>query len=70
MIIVEMVVDDEREEHKATESKLLFDCLMMAEVTGKERSEKEWVKLFYAAGFKKYKITRAVGLRSVIEVFP
>ncbi|KAL3632300.1 hypothetical protein CASFOL_025284 [Castilleja foliolosa] len=73
VIIIEMVLvdDKEEEEHdKATETKLFFDMLMMVEVTGKERTEKEWAKLFYAAGFSTYNITRGLGLRSVIEVFP
>ncbi|XP_057796261.1 8-hydroxyquercetin 8-O-methyltransferase-like [Salvia miltiorrhiza] len=69
VIIVDMIVGDEREEHEATETKLLIDALMMAVVTGKERTEKEWAKLFVAAGFQKYNITPVLGLRSVIEVF-
>ncbi|KAH6764041.1 hypothetical protein C2S51_015290 [Perilla frutescens var. frutescens] len=71
VIIVDMVVDDEREEHEATETQLCFDMLMMALATGKERTEKQWEKLFFSAGFGKYKITTHVlGLRSLIEVFP
>ncbi|KAI3465691.1 hypothetical protein Pfo_022354 [Paulownia fortunei] len=70
VIIVEMVVDDHKEDHEATETQLFFDMLMMIEVTGKERTEKEWAKLFFAAGFTSYKITPMLGLRSVIEVFP
>ncbi|KAI3465820.1 hypothetical protein Pfo_022483 [Paulownia fortunei] len=70
VIIVEMVVDDQKEDHEATETQLFFDMLMMIEVTGKERTEKEWAKLFFAAGFTNYKITPVLGLRSVIEVFP
>ncbi|KAK6120695.1 hypothetical protein DH2020_045558 [Rehmannia glutinosa] len=70
VIIVEMIVDDKKEDHEATETKLFFDMLMMVDATGKERTEKEWAKLFVAAGFTSYKITRVLGLRSVIEVFP
>ncbi|KAI3465690.1 hypothetical protein Pfo_022353 [Paulownia fortunei] len=70
VIIVEMVVDDHKEDHEATETKLFFDMLMMIEVTGKERTEEEWAKLFFAAGFTSYKITPLLGLRSVIEIFP
>ncbi|CBI21918.3 unnamed protein product, partial [Vitis vinifera] len=40
------------------------------EFAGKERNEKEWEKLFLAAGFTHYKITPALGLRSLIEVYP
>ncbi|EYU30782.1 hypothetical protein ABFS82_08G207100 [Erythranthe guttata] len=70
VIIVEIVVDDQKENQKATETQLLFDMLMMIEVTGKERTEKEWANLFFSAGFSNYKITPVLGLRSIIEVFP
>ncbi|KAL6587732.1 Flavonoid 8-O-methyltransferase 1 [Orobanche minor] len=70
VIIVEMVVDCEKQENKAIETQLCMDMLMMTVVTGKERTEKQWAKLFSAAGFANYKITPLLGLRSVIEVFP
>ncbi|KAH6775378.1 hypothetical protein C2S52_012939 [Perilla frutescens var. hirtella] len=70
VIVVEMVMEDEKEEREATETKLFFDLEMMTIVTGKERTEKEWAKLFFAAGFRNYKITPVLGLRSVIELFP
>lgn len=70
VIILEMVVDEEREKDEATETQLCFDMLMMSVVTGKERTEREWAKLFSTAGFKNYKITHMLGLRSIIEVFP
>lgn len=70
IILVEMVMEDEEETDEATETKLFFDMQMLAIITGKERSEKEWAKLFFDAGFQNYKITRVLGLRSVIEVFP
>ncbi|XP_047946997.1 8-hydroxyquercetin 8-O-methyltransferase-like [Salvia hispanica] len=69
VIIVDMVVDCEKQEDVAIETQLCMDMLMMAVTTGKERSEKEWAKLFSAAGFLNYKITPILGLRSVIEVF-
>ncbi|XP_042058814.1 8-hydroxyquercetin 8-O-methyltransferase-like [Salvia splendens] len=71
VIIVDMIVGDKGEEDKTTETKLLFDGMMMAALTGKERSEKEWDNLFYTSGFQKYNITPyPLGLRSLIEVFP
>ncbi|XP_047947090.1 8-hydroxyquercetin 8-O-methyltransferase-like [Salvia hispanica] len=63
VIIVDMVVDE------ATETHLFMDMLMMANNPGKERTEKEWAKLFDAACFKNYKITPTLGVRSIIEVF-
>ncbi|GER27810.1 O-methyltransferase [Striga asiatica] len=62
-----MIVGEEKEEHEETETKLFFDVMLMVLVTGKERTEKEWAELFYAAGFSTYKITGLIGLRSIIE---
>ncbi|KAL8506535.1 hypothetical protein ACS0TY_017428 [Phlomoides rotata] len=70
VIIVETVVDNQRDDHESTETKYFFDMLLMTRNEGGERTEKEWAKLFLAAGFKSYKITPVLGLRSVIEVFP
>ena len=44
--------------------------VMMVLVKGKERTEKEWAKLFLDAGFSDYKITPILGLRALIEVYP
>ncbi|KAH6798009.1 hypothetical protein C2S52_022563 [Perilla frutescens var. hirtella] len=70
VIILDMIVDGSKEKEKEIETQLHFDMIMMTFVTGKERSEKEWASLFFAAGFNNYKITPILGLRSVIEVFP
>ncbi|KAL1561669.1 Flavonoid 8-O-methyltransferase 1 [Salvia divinorum] len=70
VIIVDMVVDEEKQAHEVTETQLLMDVLMMAHYPGKERTEKEWAKLFAAAAFKNYKITPTLGVNSIIEVFP
>ncbi|KAL1562754.1 Flavonoid 8-O-methyltransferase 1 [Salvia divinorum] len=70
VIIVDMVVDYEKQEQNAIQTQLCFDVLMMTVMAGKERTEKEWADLFSSAGFQNYKITPILGLRSVIEVFP
>ncbi|THF96254.1 trans-resveratrol di-O-methyltransferase-like [Camellia sinensis] len=70
VIIIDIVVDGDRDEHDIAETKLVFDILMMVLVTGRERSEKEWEKIFLEAGFSHYKITPISGLRSLIEVYP
>nr|GLL19442.1 trans-resveratrol di-O-methyltransferase-like isoform X2 [Ipomoea trifida] len=71
VIIIDMVLGAEKEnEADATEVKLMFDVLMMILLTGKERTEKEWERLFIESGFTHYKITPIFGLRSLIEVFP
>ncbi|GMY37448.1 trans-resveratrol di-O-methyltransferase-like [Fagus crenata] len=70
VIIIDIVIDDKKDEHEITNAKLLFDMLMMVVVTGRERYEKEWEKLFLEAGFSHYKIKPMFGLRSLIEVYP
>ncbi|XP_042487394.1 uncharacterized protein LOC122067618 [Macadamia integrifolia] len=70
VIIIDMVVEDRKEEHKFTETQLFFDMLVMTLVVGKERTKKEWEKLFLESGFTHYKITPLLGLRSLIEVYP
>ncbi|KAK8992019.1 hypothetical protein V6N11_044911 [Hibiscus sabdariffa] len=55
---------------KKLETQLFMDMLMMAVLTGRERREEEWAKLFCAAGFSHYKIIPILSLRSVIEVYP
>ncbi|GMY20465.1 trans-resveratrol di-o-methyltransferase [Fagus crenata] len=51
VIIIDVVINQEKEEHDITTTKLLFDALMMVVLTGKERNKKEWEKLFLEAGF-------------------
>ena len=70
VIIIDTVINRKKDEHQVTEVKLFFDMLMMAVPAGRERSEKDWEKLFLEAGFRSYKITPVFGLRSLIEVFP
>lgn len=70
VMIIDIVINKEKDEHEVSEGKLYFDLLMMVAVTGKERTEKDWEKLFLEAGFTHYKITPLFGLKSLIEVFP
>ncbi|KAK7385602.1 hypothetical protein VNO78_31328 [Psophocarpus tetragonolobus] len=70
VIIIDMVVENEKRDNESVETQLFFDMLMMALVTGKERSKKEWVKLISSAGYNNYKITPVLGLRSLIEIYP
>ena len=70
VIIIELVVGNQKEIEKSTETQLFFDMVMMVLVKGKERTEKEWAKLFLDAGFSDYKITPVLGLRALIEVYP
>ncbi|GKA32862.1 trans-resveratrol di-O-methyltransferase-like protein [Tanacetum coccineum] len=71
LIIIDMVVkNNEGGDDESLKTQLFFDMLMMALVTGRERNEKDWAKLFLDAGFSDYKITQILGLRSLIEVYP
>ncbi|KAJ8545482.1 hypothetical protein K7X08_018065 [Anisodus acutangulus] len=72
VLIIDMVLNRNEEEEEAdmTEVKLNFDVMMMVLLTGRERTEKEWEKLFLEAGFMTYKISPVFGLSSLIEVFP
>ncbi|TQD96660.1 hypothetical protein C1H46_017735 [Malus baccata] len=75
IIIIDIVVGhvDNKEkmvDKKSIETQLMFDMMMMSTVTGKERSESEWKKIFLAAGFTHYNITHMFGFRSLIELYP
>ncbi|XP_076932835.1 trans-resveratrol di-O-methyltransferase-like [Bidens hawaiensis] len=70
LIIIDMIVKVHEGENDLLETQLFFDMLMMTLVTGRERNEEEWAKLFLDAGFTGYKITPILGLRSLIEVYP
>ncbi|KAF9587299.1 hypothetical protein IFM89_001023 [Coptis chinensis] len=70
VVIIDIVMDDKKGKQESIETQLCFDMLMMSLVTGKERTVIEWEKLFLESGFRSYKITHCLGLRSIIEVFP
>ncbi|KAL7584956.1 hypothetical protein Lser_V15G45686 [Lactuca serriola] len=70
LIIIDMVLKNDEVGEKSLETQLFFDVLMMVDQTGRERTEKEWAKLFLDAGFSDYKIIPCLGLRSMIEVYP
>ncbi|KAF3680760.1 putative bidirectional sugar transporter SWEET14-like [Capsicum annuum] len=55
LIIIDMVVMDhnlKKGDGKSYETQLFFDMLMMVATSGKERSERQWAKLFSNAGFR------------------
>ncbi|KAE8056083.1 hypothetical protein FH972_012881 [Carpinus fangiana] len=56
VIIIDVVINEEKDEDDMTKTKLFFDTLMMVLLTGKERDKKEWEKLFFNAGFTRYNI--------------
>lgn len=42
VIIIDIVINEKRDENEMTEVKLLLDVVMMTSLNGKERNEKEW----------------------------
>ncbi|PIN01554.1 Hydroxyindole-O-methyltransferase [Handroanthus impetiginosus] len=70
VIIIDMILNNHVGGDKVIEDQLFYDMAMMAYVDGKERTEEEWAKLFFDAGFSSYKIALELGVRSLIEVYP
>src|SRR5262249_10989180 len=70
VIIIDMVMGNQKGDDESTETQLFLDILMIVLYASKERNEKEWSRLFSDAGFRGYKITPILGLRSIIEVYP
>ncbi|XP_073029378.1 trans-resveratrol di-O-methyltransferase-like [Primulina eburnea] len=70
VIVIDIVLGYNEEDDTMKEDQLFQDMTMMLYLNGKERSEKEWEKVFTDAGFSSYKITPALGVRSIIEVYP
>ncbi|KAK4787259.1 hypothetical protein SAY86_011092 [Trapa natans] len=71
VIIIDIVMEYIKRDVKLVETQLFYDLQMMVLFTGKERSEREWAKLFAEGGFPDYKITPIMNtLQSVIEVYP
>ncbi|KAG9447751.1 hypothetical protein H6P81_013879 [Aristolochia fimbriata] len=70
VIIVDMVLNSNRGDHLFTETQLFSDLLMCVNLTGKEREEAQWKKIFEDSGFSHYNIVPVPALCSVIEVFP
>ncbi|XP_021893947.1 trans-resveratrol di-O-methyltransferase-like [Carica papaya] len=69
VIIIDIVMEKEKEDIELIETQLLFDMVIMANLPGKQRTEEEWATLFFHAGFHHYKIIPALGTRSIIELY-
>ncbi|CAJ1978871.1 unnamed protein product [Sphenostylis stenocarpa] len=70
VIIIDMVMGNEKEDRELTETEIFFDLQMMILFNKNERNEKEWASLVFSAGFSNYKITPVLGLDFMIEVYP
>ncbi|KAJ0837658.1 putative trans-resveratrol di-O-methyltransferase [Helianthus annuus] len=70
VIIIEIVLKDEELGNKTLETQLFYDMFEFTTAKGRQRSEKDWAKLFQDACFSCYKIYPVLEIRSVIEVYP
>ncbi|KAL8269146.1 hypothetical protein R6Q59_000458 [Mikania micrantha] len=70
LVIIDIVLKVDQDDNKIFETQLFFDMVMMIYLTGRQRTEKDWAKLFFDSGFSDYKVTPILGLRSLIEVYP
>jgi hypothetical protein len=71
VIIVDIILDFENNNPKATETALLLDIGMMCNHGSKERNKQEWHDLIISAGYSGYTIypTR-LGVDCVMELYP
>ncbi|KAF5729127.1 trans-resveratrol di-O-methyltransferase-like [Tripterygium wilfordii] len=70
VMIIDVVINEKKDDKELTKTKLYVDMAMMLICTGRERNEKDFEKLIMEAGFSHYKITPLFGLRSLIEIYP
>lgn len=70
VVIIDIVMDYQGEDDKSIETQNFMDMVMMVYLTGKQRTEEDWAKLFLEAGFSDYKIIPILKLRCIIEVYP
>ncbi|MCD7446510.1 hypothetical protein HAX54_009191 [Datura stramonium] len=70
VIIIDTVLEDPKQSNELVRAQHNMDMLMMVLYAAKERTKKEWEKLFTEAGFTECKIIPALGLRSLIEIYP
>ena len=69
MVIIDIVIGAGQSDKQRKEMQVVFDLFIMF-INGIERDENQWKKIFFEAGFRDYKITPVLGVRSIIEVYP
>ncbi|XP_016493889.1 myricetin 7/4'-O-methyltransferase 2 [Nicotiana tabacum] len=70
VIIIDIVLENPKEKEDSVRAQHNMDLVMMVLFAAKERTKKEWEKLFTEAGFNEYEITPTMGTRSLIEIYP
>ncbi|XP_043708053.1 acetylserotonin O-methyltransferase-like [Telopea speciosissima] len=70
VIIVEAVIEDNKD-YKYKGVGLMLDMVMMAHTTnGKERTKEEWIHILDKAGFSRYTFTSIPAVQSIIQAYP
>ena len=69
VVIIDIVIGAGQSDKQRKEMQVVFDLFIMF-INGTERDENQWKKIFFEAGFRDYKITPVLGVRSIIEVYP
>ncbi|XP_027127382.2 trans-resveratrol di-O-methyltransferase-like [Coffea arabica] len=71
VIIIDGVMGSQIQDKTSFEAEFSMDMQMLVMLgPAKERTEKEWSKLFSDAGFSTYKVYPVLGMRCLIEVYP
>ncbi|CAN1123597.1 Trans-resveratrol di-O-methyltransferase [Linum perenne] len=70
VMIIDMVLGDQKWDEKMVATQDSFDMEMMMIASGKERNEEEWRKLFKESGFSNCRINPILGIRALIELYP
>ncbi|KAL3380587.1 hypothetical protein AABB24_000968 [Solanum stoloniferum] len=70
VIIIDTVLEDPKQSNEFVQAQHNMDMVMMVLFGSKERTKKDWEKLFIEVGFNEYKIIPTLGLRSLIEIYP
>lgn len=70
VIIADAVHGYKTPDEDSVELQLFFDITVMICEPGRQKTEKEFAKVFSDAGFSNYKIHPVLGPRALIEVFP
>ena len=65
-----MILESQIKDDESVETQVGVNMQMLMGYGAKERSEKEWAKLFQDAGFSDYKVLPLLGVCCLIEVYP
>nr|XP_009798851.1 PREDICTED: trans-resveratrol di-O-methyltransferase-like [Nicotiana sylvestris] len=68
VIIIDIVLENPKQKDDSVRAQHNMDMVMMV-FGARERTKKEWEKLFTEAGFSEYEITPTLGTRSLIEIY-